>query len=754
MKTRLAPVSLSSLLAVMFMTSSLSRTSAATVTTLNDSGPGSLRAAIADAVSGESIHFAVTGAVTLTSGELVISVPLTLDGPGADQLAIRRSEAAGTGAFRIFKVLAPDVVISGVTISNGLLDSGDESDYGGGILNQGDLTLIGCAVVGNGSASKYTRGTGVCNTYGSTLRANGCLFAGNVAAGFYSEGSAIFNFGGLQLTNCTFSGNAAGSSAAIHNDGLASDDVVIESCTVFNNYARFAAGIYNGGSSDSYGGMILVRNSIIAGNIATNADWEFENRDIENRGTIKSGGYNLFGTRVSDVPGFHEILFEIGDRAGLQGTQLHLAPLAENGGPTLTHALYRHSLAVDAGPPSAFPATDQRGVARPQFASCDVGAFEADSFPPNLPPVVSIVAPTNGETRLKSPMFLLAGASDPDGEVVSIEYFEGANSIGTSSNYPIPYLTAGPVAPSGFGYPIIFFPVGMFPAFWDPSPGHYVLTAKATDNDGAVAFSEPIEVTIVGPPIITIKATDPYAAEPGIRKPADAGTFTIRRTGGTNSNLTVHYFVAGTAENGEDYKLIPFSAMIPAGRDSVQIFVNPLDDQVPEETESVCVQLVGPWIPYDVIPFDVPALATNVDQGFLVPPAWIWPPLPGPYQIGTPFKATVYIRDNDGGPKNHRPFVKITQPRNGQLLTRGSSILISADTVDRDGYVEKVEFFDGVKKIGETVINFLVPPPAGSHVSHEFEWSNAPSGLHTLRARATDTNGGVQVSPPVRIWVP
>ena len=54
-----------------------------------------------------------------------------------------------------------------------------------------------------------------------------------------------------------------------------------------------------------------------------------------------------------------------------------LAPLADNGGPTLTHALVPDSPAIDASPVDAeCAATDQRGNARPQGAMCDIGAFE------------------------------------------------------------------------------------------------------------------------------------------------------------------------------------------------------------------------------------------------------------------------------------------------------------------------------------------------------------------------------------------
>ncbi len=53
-----------------------------------------------------------------------------------------------------------------------------------------------------------------------------------------------------------------------------------------------------------------------------------------------------------------------------------LGPLRNNGGPTLTHALLWGSPAIDGGSNAGCPATDQRGVARPQRGTCDIGALE------------------------------------------------------------------------------------------------------------------------------------------------------------------------------------------------------------------------------------------------------------------------------------------------------------------------------------------------------------------------------------------
>src|SRR5438094_8897774 len=109
---------------------------AAIVTTTADSGPGSLRDAISTAAPGETISFAVTNAITLTNGELVINKNLIIAGPGAAILAIERSTVFGTPAFRIFNIKSGIVTISGLTVRNGHDDGGVG---GGALINSSSL---------------------------------------------------------------------------------------------------------------------------------------------------------------------------------------------------------------------------------------------------------------------------------------------------------------------------------------------------------------------------------------------------------------------------------------------------------------------------------------------------------------------------------------------------------------------------------------------------------------------------------------
>ena len=93
---------------------------ATVVTNTNDSGPGSLRCAIASAFTGDTITFApnVGPQINLTSGELLIQKDLTIQGPGAKVLTV-----SGSSLSRVFRVNGAQVTMSGLTIANGLTPS-------------------------------------------------------------------------------------------------------------------------------------------------------------------------------------------------------------------------------------------------------------------------------------------------------------------------------------------------------------------------------------------------------------------------------------------------------------------------------------------------------------------------------------------------------------------------------------------------------------------------------------------------------
>ena len=187
------------------------------VTNTSDSGPGTLRQAIADAASGDTITFSVTGTITLTSGELVIARDLTIQG-GASQLAI-----SGNNASRVFSInTGVTATLENMMIKDGYVGA---FECGGGVINNGTLTVTDSIV------------------------------SGNTATGLGSCGGGIYNsfFGTLTVSNSTISGNSAPFGGGVRNDGT----VTVMSTTISGHV--FGRGIDNRGT-------LTVTDSTISGN--------------------------------------------------------------------------------------------------------------------------------------------------------------------------------------------------------------------------------------------------------------------------------------------------------------------------------------------------------------------------------------------------------------------------------------------------------------------------------------------------------
>ena len=162
-----------------------------TVTNTNDSGPGSLRQALTDANDADTIVFAVTGTIGLTSGGLLIAKNITISGPGSNQLTIDGNQALFV--FGIFP--GKTATIAGLTIRN--------AEAGAGVWNeQGTLTVSDCAVTSNSYQGLY-------NDEG-TLNVNNCVLSGNSGNGLSTY------YGKTTVSNCVISGNSSG---GLINDG-------------------------------------------------------------------------------------------------------------------------------------------------------------------------------------------------------------------------------------------------------------------------------------------------------------------------------------------------------------------------------------------------------------------------------------------------------------------------------------------------------------------------------------------------------
>jgi len=346
------------------------------------------------------------------------------------------------------------VSISGVTIRNGatLFD-------GGGIRHQGTLTITNSTISNN--SAQFGGGIaqqGVLVIMNSTI-------SGNIAT---SGGGGIFTTSGLvKITNSTISGNTA----AVMGGGInvyAGSLTIITNSTISGNAAGtvFAGGSTGSGSAIMNFGVTTITNSTITGNTNeginnnTGGTLSLKNTIVAKQGfgadCTNAGGTIL--TLLNNVVGS-------GNCGVVPTPNPLLGPLQNNGGPTLTHALLPGSPAIDAGD-AATCATipvnglDQRGIARPQGAGCDIGAFELEVAPPPSPPSPPpIVTLTNSFTITTGGLFTLTARVTPGllaGTPVDAyaEYTLPGGQVfyqrldGTfSQTTPAPLITNWPLAP-------------------------------------------------------------------------------------------------------------------------------------------------------------------------------------------------------------------------------------------------------------------------------------------------------------------
>jgi hypothetical protein len=389
----------------------------------DDGGPNTLRAVMTSAPDGAVVDLSALSCstITLLSGAIEPqALGLTVQGPGADRLTID-----GNHNGRVFS-LQGGGTIAGLTITNGYV-TGDYAvggcvsafnaltvsasritgctakatgvAKGGGIWTEYPLSLVDSVVSGNQAiGATGAQGGGVASSYGgvSTLRstisgneasasagtssAGGGVFAGGVAninyslvdanaanlgAGVYTA-TAFLAQGFLFMKNSTISGNTAGD----RGGGVATfrAELHIDNSTIaFNrSLARTGSGIYLQDPS-SYAAL---NSSIVAMNTYSDSSIESDIATSEPVFTL-SGASNLVRTSTATLP--PDTLF----------TDPLLAPLADNGGATFTHALLPGSPAVDAGSNVADLEFDQRGTGYPRQMghATDIGAFEVYADP-------------------------------------------------------------------------------------------------------------------------------------------------------------------------------------------------------------------------------------------------------------------------------------------------------------------------------------------------------------------------------------
>ena len=231
---------------------------------------------------------------------------------------------------------------------------------GGGVYSAGYQTTINFSLIEGNSADT---GAGIANAGNMLIRQS--VVSNNMAATF-GQAAGIYNSGSLGVVNSTVSGNTQFAEGAVFNDSGGTLSLRYSTIAA-NETAVNSGGLVNDGAL-SLNGTLIADNTMLLTPAA--------NVDCDNRaGSVTDEGYNLVETATTCVTD--------GTNNNQVGVDPLLEALADNGGSTLTHALQDGSAAIDAGnsvcTANFVDGLDQRGVARPQGSTCDIGAYEAET---------------------------------------------------------------------------------------------------------------------------------------------------------------------------------------------------------------------------------------------------------------------------------------------------------------------------------------------------------------------------------------
>jgi hypothetical protein len=364
--------------------------------------------------------------LNVTAADVTIS-GLTVTGGGSVGVETAGGGIAnGTGALTL-----QNVTVTG----NSVKSASGGIPRGGGVSNDsGTLQIVDSTITSNSASTTagggVPQGGGVSNDTGKVTITRGTLSdnTSNGAAGAVPQGGAAHSNGGqLDIVDSTVNGNQALAGAAPEGGGILTRDtaLTITGTTVARNSASTSNGgsVGEGGALEVLRGSLTLVNSTITNNSASGAAGSggggivlFDNTFEATNATIASNsaagpgsvGGNLFfangattfkprNTIVADgtaestancaiaaesaiesqghnLESLNECSFTAaGD---LTNTDPKLGELDDNGGPTETRSIGLDSPALDGGANASCPATDQRGVSRPQNGTCDIGAFE------------------------------------------------------------------------------------------------------------------------------------------------------------------------------------------------------------------------------------------------------------------------------------------------------------------------------------------------------------------------------------------
>ena len=394
-----------------------------------------------------------------------------------------------------------------------------------------------------------------------------------------------------------------------------------------------------------------------------------------------------------------------------------------------------------------------------QGSAPDIGAYEFKSAqaPTNQLPAISITAPANNSKFSQGEGIMIsADASDKDGTVSKVEFYNGTAKLGedTSSPYSLEWKNV--------------------------EAGSYTITAKAIDNVGGASTSSEVKVEVIESintlPLVSITSpanNTSFSKGETLLITADASDKdgTVTKVEFYNGNVKLGEDV--TSPYGFEWKNVSEGnhTLTAKGFDNsggsstssaVKIEVTPKANGLPTVAITSPAQNAKFAAASSII---INATATDPDGNIAkvefyngteklgedssVPYSFTWSNVSaGSYSL------TAKAIDNLGGSvtstavtivvnsTNAMPVVSLSAPMEGAIFNEGFPIEMSANATDADGTIAGVEFFSDDVKIGEDVTS-----------PYSLTWKGATNGKHLIVVKATDDKGGVTTSKPVTITV-
>lgn len=530
-----------------------------------------LRAAIVTAffIPGSNVIVVPAGTIVLGS-ELLLQSNITVNGAGAGSTIVSGSGAAGV--FR-FGNSGLTVSMNDLTITNGAATAG----AGVYVTTGSTLNLTRAIVTNNNALTGVQQGGGI--YVGGTLNLTDSTVSNN-SAGFVGGGVRVIFNGTANIVNSAIVNNTVTGSAA-NGGGIVSQGTLnILNSTISGNSAPLGGP----GGIGLYAGSATVRFSTLTANTGKNAGTQLQytagvGNSLDTSASIVAGpvsGANCAGNFAGTSTGNNlDSANTCGFAAAgdLINSNPQLAALANNGGPTQTHALLAASPAINAGPTTGtIPATDQRGVgfARVQSGRADIGAYESAFAPPVLTaPVITSAAPTpTGTVGTAYSFTVVATGSAP----IAFSIGTGSLSPGLTLNATTGVISGTPTASGTFTGTIV--------------------ASNGTLPNASQAFS--IVISPAGVTVPSVSVGNASIAE------GNAGTSVMNfpvtlSSAAPVGGVTITYSTAdGTATAGSDYvAVVGATVTIAAGGLSGNLPVTIYGDTTIEPDETFTVTITG-----------------------------------------------------------------------------------------------------------------------------------------------------------------